>query len=556
MIKRIMITAILLAISFSLLLLPNASNQNFQDQMALFNLQSLPDADLRHIAEQEWEAGRKDAAIGILDYMLEENMGDASSARILKEQYLEKIRADNSLTGRIMAAGYGFATGRVEDTSSLIGSAAADFFIYGDLRDITRELVFEDEADTLTVALSSAGLLTTMFPPADAATSIMKALKKMSVLSDSMLTMLRTVLKGFNNLGDLGKIDKVKDFFIPFHELFKKVGSWTNFMSITRNCKNVDQVKMLSKLLSLAPDNAKKTSRIFSVAGNQGSELVEQVLNRIGKHGQKGMDDFYAALRKGPAGLRFVANHPTLTVRSLKNANKAFPMILNEALGTWNEFARANITASLFLKYGLFAGLILITSILSLPIFKPLLHSPANSSRFSSWPTIVTISVVIAVVMFTLAGFNNSAELNVPSDNLSNSNPQHIVPSNEVLPGQLIPMLMGALFINLFIHGFIIRITAKKVEAITSSSAPVDAKFAMIENLDIFFDLPMYVGLGMTILAFIGITITGGESARMLAYTSTFCGIASSAFLRLTSLRQAKEELLAITFADGMRGKI
>ena len=54
----------------------------------------------------------------------------------------------------------------------------------------------------------------------------------------------------------------------------------------------------------------------------------------------------------------------------------------------------------------------------------------------------------------------------------------------------------------------------------------------MLENAEIFFDVPLYVGLFGTVSAFLVMTFSP-QSSRLIAYSSTLIGIIFSLVLRL-----------------------
>jgi uncharacterized membrane protein len=61
--------------------------------------------------------------------------------------------------------------------------------------------------------------------------------------------------------------------------------------------------------------------------------------------------------------------------------------------------------------------------------------------------------------------------------------------------------------------------------------------------MDVFFDLPLFTGLALTVVAFILITLNAGMS-RHFAYTSTVVGILSAVSLRIRYLYPLKERLI------------
>ena len=65
-----------------------------------------------------------------------------------------------------------------------------------------------------------------------------------------------------------------------------------------------------------------------------------------------------------------------------------------------------------------------------------------------------------------------------------------------------------------------------------------------LENADIFFDVPLYVGLFGTVSAFLVMTFSP-QNSRLIAYSSTLIGIIFSLVLRLLLLYPLRRELLA-----------
>jgi len=541
--KKLIFCSVLFIVAIGILMLPDPLQRGFDQLVTEQGFESLPDADLRTIAEQEWEAGRKETAISILDYMIEENMGDAASAKALREQYLNKIRSDDSSVGHLRSAAYGFATGKVDDLSSLAGSSAADVFIWGDVRDLVREIVFEDETDEIVVALSAAGIVTTIYPPGEIAIDVTKALKRVSAFSAPMIDLMKKMLKGFKNLSDAGKKDKIKYVFMPFYELSKK-STWGEFTTMVRYCRNLEQVKLLTYLSSLSPTNGKKLSQILAVAGNQGMKLSGQIFDQLGKYGQKGMDRIYSVLRKGPAGIRFIADHPTLVARSLKNVKKASPVALNFFHDKWNNLMVRSQALAIALKYSMAFLLILFVAHQIFSLFT--LKKVGGISEGASWkvaaPIALAIGIVGLVYLYNIKDVSQSFDV---SQEILSSQSSNFYMGREQ-GGQLgdISFLVVVLMINIFIQKYCINLAKGKISQIQGQSINSSAKLSLMENLDIYFDLPMYFGLGMTILAFILITFLGAESARLWAYFSTLIGIGCTAYMRVNFLHKAKEAII------------
>ena len=65
-----------------------------------------------------------------------------------------------------------------------------------------------------------------------------------------------------------------------------------------------------------------------------------------------------------------------------------------------------------------------------------------------------------------------------------------------------------------------------------------------LENAEIFFDVPLYVGLFGTISAFLVMAFSP-QSSRLIAYSSTLIGIVFSLILRLTLQYPLRQSLIS-----------
>lgn len=89
-----------------------------------------------------------------------------------------------------------------------------------------------------------------------------------------------------------------------------------------------------------------------------------------------------------------------------------------------------------------------------------------------------------------------------------------------------------------------LAICLRVVKSIKKSAGNEETKLKMLENADIFFDLPLYVGLFGTVSAFLVLAFSplGGG---LIAYSSTLVGIIFSVFLRVVLLFPYREKLLS-----------
>ena len=81
------------------------------------------------------------------------------------------------------------------------------------------------------------------------------------------------------------------------------------------------------------------------------------------------------------------------------------------------------------------------------------------------------------------------------------------------------------------------------VNGIKKHPGKVIQRQQMLENAEIFFDVPLYVGLFGTVSAFLVMTFSP-QSSRLIAYSSTLIGIIFSLVLRLTMQYPLRRKLI------------
>ena len=82
------------------------------------------------------------------------------------------------------------------------------------------------------------------------------------------------------------------------------------------------------------------------------------------------------------------------------------------------------------------------------------------------------------------------------------------------------------------------------VLGIRSGDDSAEMKLKQLENAEVFFDIPLYVGLFGTVSAFLVMTFSP-QSSRLIAYSSTLIGIIFSLVLRLTLQYPFRKKLIA-----------
>ena len=89
-----------------------------------------------------------------------------------------------------------------------------------------------------------------------------------------------------------------------------------------------------------------------------------------------------------------------------------------------------------------------------------------------------------------------------------------------------------------------LAVGAYVVLGIRGTADSAEMKLRQLENAEVFFDIPLYVGLFGTVSAFLVMTFSP-QSSRLIAYSSTLIGIIFSLVLRLTLQYPFRKKLIA-----------
>ena len=84
------------------------------------------------------------------------------------------------------------------------------------------------------------------------------------------------------------------------------------------------------------------------------------------------------------------------------------------------------------------------------------------------------------------------------------------------------------------------------VNGIKHTTDSVAVKIKQLDTANIFFDVPLYVGLFGTVSAFLVMTFSP-QSSRLIAYSSTLIGIIFSLLLKLTMEYPYRKQLLRLS---------
>ena len=188
----------------------------------------------------------------------------------------------------------GFATGHGENSASLAGAAAADLFVYGDIRDLGVQLYRKIRGlpvDGVIVALSTAGLAVELTGFADSVSALMKMLHRMGALSTSLLDHCRSALLNIKKLGRVSQGEK--QLFQNLNRVMKQHGVLRS-KTVLRAVRTPEELEAVVKV-------GEKTPEVPFLIAHAAPEEGGALLLRYSQS-QELLTFLKEAARKGPAG--------------------------------------------------------------------------------------------------------------------------------------------------------------------------------------------------------------------------------------------------------------
>src|ERR1035437_2788276 len=134
----------------------------------------LPESDLRALAEANWEAGRRGAALEVLDYIGQNKGAGWIVATGQREKYKSALLTDTTALGRLTALGTELAPATDAGSfESMAGSSVADSMIHADIPRLIAET--SQGSNPFITRINEADVLSTLFPQAELAFALLKA---------------------------------------------------------------------------------------------------------------------------------------------------------------------------------------------------------------------------------------------------------------------------------------------------------------------------------------------------------------------------------------------
>ena len=169
-----------------------------------------------------------------------------------------------------------------------------------------------------------------------------------------------------------------------------------------------------------------------------------------------------------------------------------------------------------------------------------------NSARFV--PVVLVVLAGIVFVFLMNYWFENSGSLRALFSGGDSGSVLGEVPENSsaslAMRSRTAAKVSMMIFAVITVLQFIaFSVGAVVVNGIKKEQCKPQQRQQMLDNAEIFFDVPLYVGLFGTVSAFLVMTFSP-QSSRLSAYSSTLIGIIFSLVLRLTMQYPLRRKLI------------
>jgi hypothetical protein len=554
------IKALWIIILFSLIILILQFPDSIRGDSS-FEYMRIPDRDLCENATALWNSEQRAAAIYVLDYIIEAQLPQTERAIGLREGYMAALLEERTPQGKLASLGLEKNIG-MNLFEALRGVSVADFASRGLLNQLADSEEIKRSTDPLLQAANSSANTITLYPASEPAWTLLKVARLTGAMNETLASQMTDFLNYIKNLPNPSQtITAIQDNIMPLYQFARKCKSWAEFSTILKYASSVDQLKVLTAVVSSSPKRAKQLTAILIVAGN--IENGTYAISRILQQGTSAIDLQWYTLRKGKEGLLYVLKNPNFTIR---NAMKDIPawkswLYKTGLFNQWQKIGEQYGVFSVVIKYAcLFVLIVLLLRALFSPaIFTRITATAEDETRHSNsaayWTGVLFVSLAICVLLIApfLASMPSKGKQEGSIETASSyvENAPAVQHPSRTIEGSgtaehhnafLIVVLVPIIVIAQGICWLAARRRLKIIEDDFISS--VQLKLKRLDNMEIFFDLPLYCGLAITIFAFILISTFGIGISRFLAYSSTFIGIVLTVILRIGYLYPLREKLM------------
>ena len=169
-----------------------------------------------------------------------------------------------------------------------------------------------------------------------------------------------------------------------------------------------------------------------------------------------------------------------------------------------------------------------------------------KKNTFVYWSAALLIASFCVLVIFKTGNTQRQDQKLVPVENRMPGKTDGRMPQAEQKSSiEILAVVLGWVGVFGLIDYCIIVWAKRRIDSVyENTKVDNQVKLKQLENEDVLFDLPLYVGLLGTVLGFLLVAWGWSFASRIAAYISTIIGIVVSAMMRVFMLRSIRAKLL------------
>lgn len=262
------------------------------DRAARSALWSLPRTDYLQTANDLRAQSQFDDAITVLHAGIADADDDRERAE-LAAALTDTIKEQHSVLRRAKAVARGAISGRGESVEELVGAIGTDLFVIGDIRDLTIQAANwsrSEEVDELIVALSTAGLVTTLLPQLDGAVGTVKTAAKSGFIKPAFARRIARMVRSGSRTAKNGDARRL-------FENVRSLQKATSTSTALRLLRHVDDPQDIARIAKYV-GKSRRGAYALLAAGDDGVAAL--------RAGGRNVDWIASAAKHGPDGRRWL----------------------------------------------------------------------------------------------------------------------------------------------------------------------------------------------------------------------------------------------------------
>jgi len=524
---------IFVALFSYLLALPSASSlaptSETQEKLA-----AMPDFDYLSQGKLMWKDSKHNQALALFSIASGISPSSKSALNATKTA-LAELKAQPSALNNLKQIGH---SSQVNHNSwdNQQAQSLVEFFNEANIKKLSKELLFDsNNFNKFLVALNKVDNIVEVIPKSKQAFELLKVAESTKILTDELKNEITDAINAYNKSQEINPalLEEVLNKTTPVLQLMKSCKNWADFSALLSQVKSSRHLSILLNLADPGTQPAPQLTQLAQLitAANENAELKMSILGYVNDNGSVGLQNLYKAIQKGPVGIQTLIRNPSVKISPLNTKT----ITTNDPVKIWwIKMIKSEALAMEAVRYVLMSlaiCAIILFGVQPQHLSRVLLVKDpenANVSKITGQLFLVIFAIfAISFIFNTILG-GDAAPATTTGPSQGQMSAATMQPQENVLTGMSILSLVIIVFMQFTVYAKAIS-ELKKIKELTGTAK---LKLQQLKHADIFFDLPIYLGLLGTVSSFVIMLFDPGAS-RIVAYTSTIIGIIFSASLRI-----------------------